>query len=140
MIKKEFTSTDIDGNEVKDTYYFNITLYELIDLMGKWGVKDIDDNALGAFEKKVEDIAGNGDWQKMLGLFDMMIETAIGVRNENNRLVKPEGIWEQFRASSAYSDLIFEFSKNSEVLETFMSGMLDESVKKNNEEAARAEV
>lgn len=130
MIKKDFTTTDLDGNPFEETYYFNISRIELVRLLSEWGIKSDDEKEMAAFQRKLDDLVEARDVDAVMDWFDTILETAVGRRSsDGKRLVKSAQIWQEFKSSSAYSDLLIDLSQDSTLMGHFVDGILGNDVK-----------
>lgn len=135
MIKKTFTSTDLDGKPFEETYYFNISKYELMRVAFDLGIDENGDldfakdytpeqiaeaTSMVFLADKVDDIMDS---------FEKIISAAVGRKSDDGKHLVKDGVWDEFRSSSAYSDLIFSFLEDKDGMSGFMNAVLGPDVK-----------
>lgn len=125
MIKQEFATYNLDGEEIRETYYFNITRTELIRVLAKWGIDSDDAEVYEDFRRHVDGLVADKDIDGVMSMFDDLLSIAVGIKSSDGKhLVKPDDIWPRFRASSCYSDLLIDLAKDSSKMQSFMDGIL----------------
>lgn len=105
MVKKEITyENPFTGEEVTETFYFNISKAEYIKLEAE---------SPGGLKKYLEAIVEAKDNKEILATFEKIIKIAY-LKREGDRPVKNEEIWLEFYNSNAYSELVMDFFTNPE--------------------------
>ena len=116
MLKKEITYTDYDGNEVTETFYFNINKAELIEMEMHDG---------GGYGDRLKKIAEEKNIPLMMETFKSLILKSVGIKSEDGKFFrKPAGYAEDFESSEAYSVLFSELLTNADAATAFISGIL----------------
>lgn len=118
MLKKTIKYKDVDGNEVEDDFYFNLTKAEILELELK---------RKGGLEAYFNELIAAEDGGKIIGVFKEVIEFSIGRRSgDGKQFIKNQEIRDQFFQSEAYSTLLFEFLEDpkEEMGATFMRGIV----------------
>lgn len=122
--KNLFTDEEEEG-----TFYFNLTKADLVEMeaeAGKEGMKD-----------RLTRIVEAQNNSEILKVFNDILRRAYGVRSEDGkRLIKSDEVWEEFRGSEAYSELIMEFFTNDDAASTFIEAIMPSDMI----QAARAEL
>src|SRR6185436_383065 len=113
VIKKDFTFKDLDGNEVTETYYFNI------------GTADLTKMTLthdGDIVQYLQDVANSKDGAKIIDVFETFIRMSVGIRSEDGRsFEKTPAIAARFMNSEAYGQLLLELVTNAEIAAEFVN-------------------
>lgn len=118
MLKKTITYTDLDGKEVNETAYFNLSKRELLKLDEEYADQ-------GGLETVVQKLSEEEDKHKILAIYEKFIFASYGVRPEGkNAIVKNAELVEEFIGSGAYDALFDElfYGTNNE-LQTFLLGI-----------------
>lgn len=121
MLKKEFTFKNLDGEEVTETYYFNISTAEI----AKMALIEGDDLA-----EKLQKIVDSKDGAKIIETFEGIIRMSVGARSEDGRnFVKTPSITEAFMGSEAYGQLFLELVTKADVAAEFINGVMPGDLK-----------
>lgn len=125
MLKKDISFKDLDDNPVTETFYFNLTKIELIELDGETegGIAG-QVNAISQLEGD-DGIVRGKDLLKVLNLFKVVLRKAYGKRSEDGRrLIKNDLVWEEFAGSQAFSELIETFFRDPGEGAKFINSMM----------------
>lgn len=117
MLAKEITYTDLNGNERKDTFYFNLTKAELIEYNAMY-----EEGVLGYLTfltKHAEKFQ-----HKLILAFKDLIMRSYGEKTESGRFIKSEELREAFAASEAYSELFMEITSSEENAANFINAII----------------
>ena len=121
MLKRDITYEDGDGNTVTETFYFNLTAKEIIEVIGE-DVKGNVDEVLKEFEAK--------DFRDRILEFDKFILASYGIRSEDRkRFIKNEQIKQEFSDSFAYDALFMELASDEKVASAFIQGIIPKTMK-----------
>lgn len=128
MFKKDITYKNFDDVEVTETYHFHLTKAELIEeqIYG-----------MGSDDTILKIIQSN-DNRAIMEHFKAIIRKAIG-RREGSRFVKHPAIAEEFFASEAYSEFLFDLMTRPEAAVEFIRGLMPEDLKDKVNEVALAQ-
>lgn len=125
MLKKDITFKDLDDNEITETFYFNLTKVELLELDGE------SPNGLQGRVQELEKLEGadgvvrGQDMLKVLNLFKSILRKGYGKRSDDGRrLIKNEQVWEEFAGSAAFSELIETFFRDPSEGAKFINAMM----------------
>lgn len=131
MLKKTISYFDFDNQETSETFYFNLSQAELLEL------ELSTEGGYGDYLQKLAEEASlrPADLIKEL---KFLIKKAYGERSEDGkRFVKSEKLSEDFGFTNAYAALFFELSTNVDSTVEFVNGIMPgEVAQKVAEEAA----
>lgn len=114
MLKRTFTYKDYDGNECTETFHFQLTKAEIIEMQ-------VRDN--GNFIDNLKDLMMKRDVERLYKFFRELVLDSVGVRMANNRFVKTPEIREDFKYSIPYSELITELMTDENKIAEFARGI-----------------
>lgn len=120
MLKKTMTYTDFDGVERTETFYFNLTKAEILNLEMR---------EVGGLQTLIKKIIEEKDNARLIKLFQDLIILSYGEKSPDGKLFRksPE-ITEKFTASQAYSDLFIELASNDAAAAAFVNGIVPKEV------------
>lgn len=129
MYRKPMTYTDFDGNERKETFYFNLTKAECMEMeMGTTG-------GLSQLLRKIIDA---GDNAELIAMFKKIIMKAYGEKSEDGKyFVKNDEVRAKFEATQAYSDLYMQLSTDTEEAIKFVENIMPPDLEDAIKEAAK---
>lgn len=120
MIKIPLKYTDYDGNEREETFRFNISKAELIDM---------EYTTEGGLKQKIEDIIKARDTTKIYKMFVEIIDKAYGVKSADGRgFRKSPEILAEFKQSEAYSELMMKIMSDSKFAANLVAGIIPEDL------------
>ena len=116
MYAKTIKYTDYNGNQREETFYFNLSKAELIDL--EWRTP-------GGLENYMKHIMSMMDGQALADTFKMLIEKSYGVKDpEGRRFIKNDELREGFAQTEAYSQLFMELATDAKAATDFVNGII----------------
>lgn len=116
MLKKEITYENFDGEEVTDTFYFNVSKPEIIELE-----VEID----GGFGKMMQRIVDANNTKLLVQEFKRIILLAYGVKSEDGkRFIKSDELREEFSQTAAYSELFMQLALDADAAGDFIKAIL----------------
>lgn len=116
MLKRDITYEDFDGQTLTETYYFNLTKSEIIDLE-----LSVD----GGLEASLTAIVRSQDMKAIIREFKRIILTAYGVRSDDGkRFIKNDKVREEFSQTAAYDALFMDLATNEDAAANFIRGVL----------------
>lgn len=116
MIAKTMTYTDYDGVERKETFYFNLTKAELMDMQL---------SSQGGLDSLLQRMIDAKDVPELANMFKELIKRSYGVKSaDGRRLMKSEALTQEFLETEAYSDLYMELITNTETAAAFVNGIV----------------
>lgn len=117
MFKDTITYTDYDGNERKETFYFNLTKAEVI-FMENSSVE-------GLFTGYLKRIVELQDNVKIMEEFEKLVRKSYGVKsNDGKRFIKSDELTEEFLQSEAYSEFILKILGDADYAAAFINGIM----------------
>lgn len=134
MYAKTIKYTDYNGNQREETFYFNLSKAELIDL--EWRTP-------GGLENYMKHIMSMMDGQALADTFKMLIEKSYGVKDpEGRRFIKNEAVLKNFTETEAYVELYVQLATDDKAAAEFVNGIFPkeavEAARKQKEMAEKA--
>ena len=127
MLKRDITYEDYNGETVTETFYFNLTSTEIIDL--QLGYE-------GGLEAALKKIIETEDVKGIITEFKKIILAAYGIKSEDGkRFMKNDTIREEFSQTAAYDALFMDLSTNENAAADFIKGVVPSSMQKEIEKA-----
>lgn len=116
MYKKTLTYTDFDGNEREDTFYFNFTEAELMEL-------ELSQD--GGLSGLIEKVSEEKDNRRIVAIFKDLLSKSIGEKSvDGKRFLKNDEIRDNFIQSAAYSKLFMLLSFDADEAAAFVKGVV----------------
>jgi hypothetical protein len=116
MIKKTIKYTDFDGNEREETFYFNLTKAECMEM-------ELSTN--GGLENVVRSIIEAKDSKMIVEIFKDLILKAYGEKSPDGKhFYKSPEISAKFASTEAYSELFMELSSDADAASKFFNGIV----------------
>lgn len=132
MLTKQITYTDFFGVERTETFYFNLSQSELIEM--QFGTA----GGLGEMIQKVVDAK---DQQTIIKVFRELILKSYGeVSPDGRRLMKSDEISKAFSETNAYDKLYMELSTNDVAASDFINGIVPKEISEQVKEKRALEV
>lgn len=129
MLVKPITYTDYNGVERTETFYFNLSQAELIDM--QLGGKD------GLYSNKLQKMIDNHDAAAIVATIKEFVLKSYGEKTDDGkRFIKSPEISEAFMQTEAYSQLITELLSDDAKSSEFILGIMPQALR----EAAVAEM
>lgn len=146
MLKKTITYTNpFTEQEVTEEHYFHISKADLVEMeMEEHGVKYMKDNKeLTGMQAKLQKIIDSEDGRAIMTEFKDIIRRSYG-KKDGDRFLKSSTIWENFAATEAFSQLLWELCTDAGAAADFMNGVvpanLDQIAAEVREKAARQQL
>lgn len=132
MLKRPIKYTDWEDNEVTETFYFNFTMAELIEMQFH------EEGGLDGLLKRIIDAE---NYDALVQLFKKIILAAYGVKSEDGRrFVKDPELSKEFTQTGAYSALFMELATDANAGADFVNGIMPKQlVEQAKKAAAQAE-
>lgn len=116
MLKRQITYTDFNDQEVTDTFYFNISKNELIELEVEYK---------GGFTALIERITETMDPKRLVDEFKRIILLAYGEKSEDGkRFIKSDELRAEFETHAAYQTLFTELATSDGAAAEFIAAVL----------------
>ena len=116
MLKRDITYENYNGETVTETFYFNLTKTEIVELeVGYSG-------GLEAFIQKIIDTKDNAG---LVREFKKIVLLAYGVKSEDGkRFIKSDELREEFSQTAAYDALFMDLATNDDAAANFIKGIV----------------
>lgn len=116
MLKREITYQDFNGDTVTDTFYFNLTRTELVELEVSYD---------GGLEGALKRITETQNAKEIIAEFKKIVLLAYGERSsDGKRFIKNNEIREEFSQTAAYDALFMELATDDGAAATFIQGIM----------------
>lgn len=116
MLKREIKYEDFNGDETTDTFYFNLSKPELIELEVEYP-----EGFVGMLNQIIE----TKDNRELIKLFKKIVLLAYGEKSpDGKRFVKNDELREQFEQTAAYQALFVELATTDDAATNFLKGIL----------------
>lgn len=116
MLKKEITYVDFDDNERTETFYFNLTRAEVMEL---------ELGTFGGLEAAVNKMVSERNGALIMSTFKNIIRKAYGEKSLDGKyLMKSDEISDKFEATNAYDVLFMEVCTDAEKAAAFMNAIV----------------
>lgn len=134
MYQRTIEYEDYNGNNRKETFFFNLSKHQIQDL--EWRTP-------GGIENYMKRVIETLDGQKMADFFKWLIKESYGVKDlEGRRFMQSEEIFKAFEETPAYDILYMDLATNDKAAAEFINGIFPkeavEAVKKQKELAEKA--
>lgn len=119
MLAKPITYKDpFSGENVTETFYFNITTAEMLDIEARYN---------GSIMSAIKRVLNSRNLESIIEIFKYLIGKAYGERPLNtNKFVKSKEATDAFLSSDAYSELMFELLEDKEAASEFFTHVFPE--------------
>lgn len=116
MLHKKINYTDYDGNQVEETFLFNLTKAELMRM---------ELSTSGGVQNMVQTLIAKRDGAKIMEVFEDLILKSYGEKSpDGKRFIKSPELSEAFKQTEAYSELFCELCTNAEAAAEFFNGIV----------------
>lgn len=116
MLKKAITYVDYNGVERTESFYFNLSKAELIEM--EYGTA-------GTFTSMIQNIIDAQDEPELIKLFKSLILKSYGKKSaDGRRFEKSEEISKDFSETEAYVILFMELARDSKAASEFVNGLI----------------
>lgn len=128
MFKRDIIYEDLDGEKITETFYFNLTRTELIELEVHYK---------GGLKEAMERIIKADDRKKLVEEFKRIILLSYGIKSDDSkRFIKSDELRTEFSQSAAYDELFMELATNEESAANFINGIVPKNFAEEIEKAA----
>jgi len=132
MLKQDITYENFDGEQVTETFYFNLTKTEIIEL--EVGYE-------GGLEATIKRIISTQDNKQLIAEFKRIVLLAYGQKSDDGkRFVKSDQLREEFSQTAAYDELFIKLASDADFASNFIKGIIPKSIVADVEKAEVAEV
>lgn len=120
MLHKEINYTDYDGNQVKETFSFNLSKAELMKLQL---------STSGGLETMIQTVIKNRDGKKIMDTIEAMLLMSYGEKSaDGKRFIKSKELSEAFKQTEAYSELFCELCTDAKKAAEFFNAVVPPEV------------
>lgn len=121
MYKKTVTYTDYNGIERTESFYFNLTKAEIVEM--QLGVD-------GGWTERMQKIIDSKDGPTIMREFKKLIMMSYGEKSEDGkRFVKSKELSEAFLQTEAYNKIFMDIVTDSKAAADFANGILPEDAR-----------
>lgn len=121
MYKKELTYKDLDGQEVKQDLYFNLSKRDAIKLLGRYTKGSLDEKDL---QSTLDNLVKSKNVVDMVEFIEDFILSSYGEKSEDNLyFIKNKEVRDKFENSVAYAELFELLFTNNDELTNFIKGV-----------------
>ena len=133
MIKKTITYTDYNGLERTESFYFNLSKAE---------VMEMELSADGGMAESIQKIVDAKDAPAIIRVFKDLVLKAYGVKSDDGRRfmkVKSDGsrYADDFKETEAYSQIFMELATDAKAAADFVNGIVPSDLAKKAEESQK---
>ena len=122
MLKKVISYTDYDGNERKETFYFNLSKAE---------IAEMELSTSGGLAQSIQRVIDTQDNPKIVAIFKDLILRSYGEKSpDGKRFIKSKELSEGFSQTEAYSELFIELASNADAASAFINGIIPPEIAK----------
>lgn len=120
MLKKTIKFNDYNGIEREETYYFNLSKAEIMEM---------EMSTTGGFTEMLEKIIEAQDVPSIIKIFKNIILKAYGEKSpDGKRFIKSEELSTAFSQTEAYSVLFMELATNADEAAKFVNGIVPSDI------------
>ena len=108
--------TDYNGVERKETFFFNLTKAELLEM--EMGI-------VGGFNAKVQRAIDAQDRPTLIATFKDLLLQSVGVKSaDGRRFIKNDEVRNDFKETEAYSILFMQYATDADAASKFINGIV----------------
>ena len=120
MLKKSITYVDYNDVERTETFYFNLSKAEIMEL---------ELSTTGGLAEMIEKIVELENTPELIKIFKEIILMSYGEKSDDGkRFIKSEQLSTNFSHTEAYSNLFMELATNSDSAADFMNAIIPKEV------------
>lgn len=120
MLKRPITYEDLDGETVTETFYFNLTRTELV---------EINVEHKGGMQDFLQKMVKAEDQKSLFGEIKKIILMSYGVKSDDGRrFVKSQELRDEFVQTNAFDALFMELQTDDAAAATFIKGIMPKQI------------
>lgn len=120
MLKKDITYKTLDGETVTETFYFNLTKADLVELQL---------SEQGGLQEHLARIVAAEDGKAIIAEFKKILQMSYGQKSpDGKRFIKNDQLWEDFRGTEAYSELFMELVTDADAAARFINAVIPQDM------------
>lgn len=132
MLKKTITyENPFTGMKTTEEFYFHISKADLVRMEveeHKETFVSKNGETYSGMQAKLQRIVEAEDGKAMMPVFEDIIRRSYG-RKDGDRFLRSEEIWDDFRGSGAFDELLFELCTDAEASAAFVNGAMPGNLK-----------
>ena len=122
MLKKTIKYTDYNGVERNETFMFNLTKAELMEM---------EMSETGGLAETIKRIVETQDAPSIIKIFKDLVLKAYGIKSpDGKRFIKNDEIRNEFEQTEAYSILFMELATDADAAAEFINGVVPAEISK----------
>ena len=122
MLTKTIKYTDYNDVEREETYRFNLSKAELMDMQL---------TTVGGLDELIKKIIATKDIPSMTKFFKELVLKSYGVKSDDGkRFIKNDQLREEFEQTEAFTELYMELLTNDEAAAAFVKGIIPSDLAK----------
>lgn len=122
MFKKTVTYTDYNDVERTETFFFNLTQAEVLEM---------ELSTTGGLSAMIQGVIDAKDTPQLIKIFKELVLKAYGEKSpDGRRFIKSPEITEAFAQTEAYSDIFMELATNDKAATAFVHGITPKGLDK----------
>ena len=130
MFKRDITYEDFNGDKVTETFYFNLTKTEVLELEASYK---------GGIQAAIQKVVETRDAQGMIDNYKKIILKAYGVKSEDGkRFIKNDQVREEFTQTPAYDILFMEVATVEDAFDNFLKAVIPKDMLQELEKLEKA--
>ena len=116
MLKKTITYSDLDGNQIVEDFYFNLSAAE---------IAEMELSHRGGLSSYLQQIINSNDGAAIITAFKEIISKSYGQRSDDGkRFIKSPELSKAFMETDAYSQMFLEMVTSAEASAEFVRGIV----------------
>jgi len=125
MLKRDITYEDFNGEKITETFYFNLTRTEIIDL---------ETSVDGGLEAAIQRMIKSSDIRGVITEVKKIVLMAYGIKDpEGKRFIKSDKLREEFSQTAAFDELFMELASSDDAATRFIKGVIPKEVAENSD-------
>jgi hypothetical protein len=122
MFKKVATYTDYNGVERTETFYFNLTQAEVLEM---------ELSTTGGLSAMIQGVIDAKDTPQLIKIFKDLVLKSYGEKSaDGRRFIKTPELTEAFAQTEAYSDIFMELATDDKAAAAFVQGITPKGLDK----------
>lgn len=127
MLEKTMKYKNYNDEEIEQTFYFHLTKAEILEM--EFGTS-------GGVSAALEKIVKAKDVPELIKNFKIIVDSAYGVKTPDGKFYKSEQLLNEFKATSAYSDLFTELITSSKAASDFVNSIVPKDMRLSDSEVS----
>ena len=120
MLKKRIEFKDLDGNQLVEDFYFNLTKAE---------IAEMELSKSGGLSEHLQEIVKSKDGGEIIRTFKDILRASYGKRSEDGkRFMKKPEYFEEFLETDAYSVLFMQLVTDADASSAFIRGVVPQEL------------